>query len=107
MTARDVAQSPFATEVSRRFDGVVAIDALSALAEEDVPWALDELFAAGERFVYVAVACDVAQGPERSASLPAAWWRLQMELAANRTPGRRWALSATAPGGRTEAHRGG
>lgn len=106
-TPRDVARAPFADAVTGRFDGVVALDVLSGLAEEDVPWALDELFAAGERFVYVAVASDATGESDRSASLPASWWRLQMELAANRTPGRRWALSATDPGGRTTAHRSG
>ncbi|MFC3695129.1 hypothetical protein [Chenggangzhangella methanolivorans] len=82
----------FAKPVSGSFDGVAAIDALSGVPEEDVPWALDELFGAARRFVYVAVAIDAARMTGGAAPLPPEWWRLQMELAANRNPGLRWTL---------------
>ncbi|MGA0530475.1 hypothetical protein [Hansschlegelia sp. KR7-227] len=91
VTSRDGA-APFAAPVTGRFDGVVAIDSLSAMPEEDVPWALDELFAAAERFVYAAVAVDPALMVAGAAPLPPSWWRLQFELASNRNPGLRWVL---------------
>lgn len=92
VTSRDVSRPAFAEPVTGSYDGVVAIDSLSGVPEEDVPWALDELFAAAGRFLYVAVAVDQSRMIGGAAPLPPEWWRLQMELAANRTPGRRWAL---------------
>lgn len=84
--------APFATRVAGSHDGVAAIDSVSGLPEDDVPWALDELFAAARRFVYVAVSLEPGRVASGAAPLPPEWWRLQMELAANRNPGRRWAL---------------
>lgn len=92
VTARDVSKAPFAEPVTGSFDGVVAIDSLSGVPEEDVAWALDELFAAAGRFVYVSVVSDASRMMEGAAPLPAEWWKMQLELAANRTPGRRWKL---------------
>ncbi|RXF75501.1 hypothetical protein [Hansschlegelia zhihuaiae] len=89
--------APFATKVVGPHDGVAAIDSLSGLPEEDVAWALDELFAAAKRFVYVAVPLEPGRPPAGAAPLPPEWWRLQMELAANRNPGRRWALFTVDP----------
>ncbi|GBD50554.1 hypothetical protein METY_3767 [Methylopila sp. Yamaguchi] len=90
---------------NRGGDGVICAGGLSELPEEDVPWALDALFAAGRSFLCVAVALDPAR-PGRAGALPAAWWRLQLELAEGRNPGRLWSLTTTS-GGRREAARGG
>lgn len=95
LTVTQSPRAPFAEPVTGRFDGVAAIDSVSRLPEEDIPWALDELFAAADRFVYVAVVCDAERVVGAGAPLPADWWRLQMELAANRTPGRRWRLAVS------------
>ena len=84
--------APFAAPVAGSFDGVVSIDLLTGVPEEDAPWILDELFAAARRFVYVAVAIDPSRTVAGAAPLPSDWWRLQMELAANRNPGLKWAL---------------
>ncbi|PZQ14202.1 MAG: hypothetical protein DI565_12265 [Ancylobacter novellus] len=99
-------RAPFAEPVAGTFDGVVAVDALSRVPEEDIPWALDELFAAAKRFVYVSVASEPSRMGDGAAPLPATWWKLQMELAANRTPGRSWALAANEPNA-TEVFRSG
>jgi len=107
VTARNSAEAPFARPVEGRFDGVVSIDALSGMPEEDAPWALDELFAAAAGFVYVAVVADPARTYGGAEPLPPEWWRLQMELAAKRTPGRLWSLAALdRPGGRAQTYSG-
>lgn len=93
--------APFAETVTGAFDGVVAVDSLSRLPEEDTPWALDELFASATKFVYVSVVSDDTRMMDGAAPLPATWWKLQMELAARRNPGQRWALAVTA-GKKTE-----
>lgn len=89
-----------ATTVDGRYDGVVAVDTLSRLPEEDVPWALDELFAAAEQFIYVAVPADMPQDDDEAERLSHGWWRLQLELAEKRNPRRRWRLATREPGGR-------
>jgi hypothetical protein len=88
---------PHAAPVGR-YDGAAAIDLLGRLPEDDLPWALDELFGAAERFVFVATSCLDQQTPWTGAALPLEWWRLQMELAAARNPGRLWRLATYAPG---------
>lgn len=90
---------------NRSGDGVVCIGGLTELPEEDIPWALDALFDAGARFLCVALALDPAR-PGRAGALPAAWWRLQLELASARNPGRLWALTTTDAGKRQVARGG-
>ncbi|MFJ5489370.1 hypothetical protein ACIKTA_18280 [Hansschlegelia beijingensis] len=86
---------------------MACIDVLSAIPEEDVPWTLDELFAAADRFLYVAVVGDPARTYGGAEPLPPEWWRLQMELAAKRNPGRVWSLTAIdAADGRAQSYSG-
>lgn len=87
LTRRDEDEAPFAQPISGRYDGVVAVDVVSALAEEDVPWALDELLNAAERFFYISVPTDAASLEESAQALPGKWWRLQLDLAKARNPG--------------------
>lgn len=101
VTTRDGWETPFALPISGRYDGVVAIDILSALPEEDVPWVLDELFAAAEKFVYVSVLADAAKLEDDAERLPSDWWGLQLELAKSRNPGGRMQLKTRGPNGRT------
>ncbi len=54
------------------FDGVVLTDVLERVAEEDIPWMLEEAFRRAGKFVYVGVV--------RDSVLPPEWWRGQMEL---------------------------
>jgi hypothetical protein len=109
VVSQDGSSAPFAAPPSGSYDGVAAIDSLTALPEEDVAWALSELFGAANRFVYVAVAIEEGRDGSGSSALPAEWWRLQMELAANRDPGRRWALLTVdrSGGGQTARLHGG
>ncbi|PZQ19175.1 MAG: hypothetical protein DI565_01985 [Ancylobacter novellus] len=99
VTTRSSAEAPFARPVEGSYDGVAAIDALTGVPEEDVPWALDELFAAANRFVAVAVAIDADRTANGAAPLPPEWWKLQMELAGARNPGVRWSLAVAEKGG--------
>lgn len=92
VTTRDESKPAFALAPAGSFDGVVSIDALSDVPEDDVAWALDELFAAANRFVYVSVVSEESRMVGGAAPLDPEWWKLQLELAANRTPGRRWKL---------------
>lgn len=101
VTTRDGWETPFAMPISGRYDGVVAIDVLSALPEEDVPWVLDELFAAAKKFVYVSVLADAATAEDDAERLPSEWWGLQLELAKARNPGAQMRLNTREPNGRT------
>ncbi len=91
---------PHVAPPTRRHDGVASVDVLGGLPEDDVPWALDELFAAAEVSVLVAVTCLDGRRPWAGSALPWEWWRLQMELAAARSPGPSWRLVARVRGER-------
>lgn len=94
----DPAHPPFAALPRERFDGVVSTDVVEHLAPFDVPWVIDRLFAHARRFVFVVAACYPARktlpdGRNAHTTLqPAAWWRMQMELAARRHPDVAWRL---------------
>lgn len=91
---------PFSAPSARRHDGVCCTAVLCRLPEDDVPWALDELFSGSRRFVFVAVDGSAVSEPWAAGTLPWGWWKLQMELAAARTPGRAWRLVARVSGAR-------
>lgn len=77
------------------FRGALALSGLDRAPEEDAPWLLDSLFRASDAFVFVSVRCRL---------LSPDWWRLQMQAAARRTPGRDWVLQ-TRGGGRARLFR--
>ena len=60
----------------------------------------DEMFAAAGKFVYAVAACYPAREAMPNGEnahytiLPPEWWKLQMEMAAQRNPGVRWVLCA-------------
>jgi hypothetical protein len=86
---------PFAAALVGRYDGVAAVGVLDRLPEDDVAWALNELFASASRFVYAAVTSDPEAARPETGAIPAqdpTWWRMQFELAAQRNPGIRWRL---------------
>lgn len=73
------------------FDGVVLTDVLERVAEEDIPWMLEEAFRRAEKFVYVGVVS--------GSVLPADWWRGQMELLSAMYPAVSWELHVPTQGG--------
>ncbi len=84
-----------------QFDGVVCLDVLDYLPEEDIPWCLEELFGYARRFVYAAVTCH-----QRKTRLPNGedahctvntpdWWKQRIGATAKRYPELHWELAAT------------
>jgi len=98
VTCYDPGYAPFADPVDERYDGVICTDVLEHVADDDVPWVLDELFGHATRFVYAVAACYRARkllpnGENAHVTLqPSSWWREQMEAASRRHPGIRWVL---------------
>jgi mitochondrial fission protein ELM1 len=96
----------------REASGVLCSRLLEYLPDEDVPWMLDEMFGAAERFLYLVVddqgnAADAEPARRRRSE---AWWLALIEGAAKRWPGVHWrmALRKRRLGGRLSwAHRGG
>lgn len=82
----------------RRCDGIVASETINRIPKADLHWVLDEIFRTAAKFVHVAVPrigglFGRAKGDAALAETSDAyWWRTQMEGAARRRPGVRWAL---------------
>ncbi len=98
VTCYDPGYAPFADPVDEPHDGVICTDVLEHVADDDVPWVLDDLFRHARRFVYAVAACYRARkilpnGENAHVTLqPTTWWREQMEAASRRHPGVRWVL---------------
>jgi len=80
------------------FDGVVCLDALNFIPDEDVPWVVESLFESARQFVYV-----IIENTCRSRTLPdgnslhtrprsEGWWQDWFEAAARRHPEIQWKL---------------
>lgn len=112
VTCYDPGYKPFAKPYKGTFDGVISTDVLEHIPEEDIGWVLNEMFAAADRFVYVVAACYPARktlpdGTNAHVTLQSPdWWRGQLELAAQRTPGPRWVLctETRTPIGKRRSH---
>jgi len=76
-------------------DAVVCCQGLEQVPEDDVPWLLDELFAAGDRFVVASVDCgrQIAQTATTTETTTAPGrWPDHFTAAGARHPGIRWQL---------------
>jgi mitochondrial fission protein ELM1 len=80
------------------YDGVVCLQGLEGVPEEDVPWVIEEMFAQARRFVCLTV-CQTAHVKRSQHStyvLPRqrdlAWWRTRVEAASARYPALHWCL---------------
>jgi len=77
-------------------DGVVCLEMLEFVPDEDVPWLLERLFSHGKHLLY----CGVDESPRNTAGVApvrrrqrtAAWWQYQFEIVARHHPGVRWRL---------------
>lgn len=100
VTCFDPGYEPFSGPIEDAYDGVICTDVLEHLADDDVPWILDDLFGHARRFVYAVAACFPARktlpnGANAHVTLqPPEWWREQLEAASRRRPGVAWMLCA-------------
>lgn len=99
VTVYDPAYPPYSEMPAGRFDGVICTDVLEHIAEEDIPWILQELFSHAEAFVYASVACypakKVLPNGENAhvCQKPPDWWDRQFRAAARAHPQVHWELS--------------
>jgi len=107
--SRVLHHAPFGDAPCGQWDGVVVTSGLESVPEDDVPWVLDEVFAAAKRFVLVAVAAPApASDPHApSAFAPAARWPEHLEAASRRRPEIHWELLVAQPGAETLRRHGG
>jgi hypothetical protein len=76
-----------------KFDAVISTDALEHIPEDDIPWVLDEIFAAARKFVFATVGAYPAQkilanGENAHACQnDRAWWSASINKVAKRYPG--------------------
>lgn len=81
-----------------RYDGIVALDTIGRLANDDVPWVLGEMFRAARRFVFAPIPRKHGLFGRADSHAPLGgisdpeWWRSGMECAVRQHPGVRWAL---------------
>jgi mitochondrial fission protein ELM1 len=97
---------PSTRPARRCADAVVCSGGLDAIPEDDVPWVLDEVFAAAERFVYAAVDCAVHAplGPkETETETSADRWGDHFRAAGERHPEIHWELLVRRRDGATRA----
>ena len=80
------------------FDGVICMDALNYIPDEDIPWVIESLFESARQFVYVAIEDSprnkiLADG-SRLVGRPRdqCWWKTWFEKAAERHPQVQWKL---------------
>jgi hypothetical protein len=100
VTCFDPGYAPFANAYATHFDGVISTDVVEHIPAEDIGWILNDIFAAADKFVFVVAACYPARkhlpdGSNAHCTVRTAdWWYGQMQLAAQRYPGREWVLCA-------------
>ena len=111
VTCYDVMNEAFSAAFRGKFDGVISVDALQHVSEEDIGWVLDVLFGAAKSFVYVAVSSAPAKHvlpngmPAPCTVQPLEWWKGQFELASKRCPGIRWRVRSTEKAGTLKGSR--
>jgi hypothetical protein len=111
ITCYDPVNVEFSTAPKGKFDGVISVDALQHIPEEDIGWVLDEMFGAAKSFVFAAGSSVPAQQrlPDGRAVpctvQPLEWWKGQFELASKRNPGVRWRVRAVEKAGSLKGSR--
>lgn len=111
ITCYDPVNETFSIAPKGKFDGVISVDALQHIPEEDIGWVLDDMFGAAKSFVFAAVSSVPAQQklPNGMAApctmQPVEWWKGQFELASKRNSGIRWRVRAVAKAGSLKGSR--
>ena len=107
--SRVLHHAPFGAAPGGGYDGVVATAGLESVPEDDLPWVLDEIFAAARRFVLIAVAPPAPPADPHAVSLatPAARWPEHLEATSRRRPGVHWELVLARRAQEPERHHGG
>jgi mitochondrial fission protein ELM1 len=108
----DPAISVISEPPSSHFDGVMCVEGMDIVPDEDVPWVVDQMFEHARRFVYVTVSDSAVTKrlPDGSqvTSRPRdrSWWFEHFENAARRNPTIHWtlALGATQADGSKPAY---
>lgn len=100
VTCYDPAYPKFAKLPQGTFDGVVCIDVLEHIPEEDIEWVIDELFSYATKFVYINVASveAVKKLPDNTNAhctvKSPLWWKDKVKECAKKYPELKWKLSA-------------
>ena len=111
ITCYDAVNVAFSTPPKGKCDGVITVDALQHIPEEDIGWVLDEMFGSAKSFVFAAISSFPAQQelPNGMAApctvQPLEWWKGQFELASKRNPGIRWRVRAIEKAGSLKGSR--
>lgn len=96
VTLFDPGYAPYAVLPQGRFDGVICTDVLEHLAEQDVPWVLQEMFSRADRFVFASIAAyparKVLPNGENAHTCQKSedWWEYQFRSAARAYPHVHW-----------------
>jgi hypothetical protein len=105
-TAKVTCVDDITAPIEGEFDGVLCIDLLGHVPDDDVPWVLDQLFAHARRFVYVGGPSAPLRQRSRHARATlvtpqsAHWWREQLAAADRRHPGLKWVCNTDASAAR-------
>ncbi|MCZ6886998.1 MAG: ELM1/GtrOC1 family putative glycosyltransferase, partial [Gammaproteobacteria bacterium] len=92
------------------FDGVISTDVLEHIADDDVPWVLEEMFRRARRFVYLAIACypDKKRFPNGEnvhvSACDPSWWEAHIGPIAQRYPDVEWELAFRVKNWRGKKH---
>jgi len=98
VTRLDRAVPSNAAHPAMGFDGVVCVEGLDFVPDEDVPWVVDEMFRFADRFVYAAVRdCALTKtladgGRLESRPRAQSWWQEHFETVAAHHPDIHWEL---------------
>lgn len=88
-----------------QYDGVVCLNWLNHIPDEDIPWVLDDIWAKARQFVYLALPCSLPSLRERMfPSLSSStsnhtidWWKERIQTAARPHPHIHWTLATALP----------
>ena len=98
LTYRDLALWSLTEPLAEQCDGVVCMEVLEYLPDEDIPWVVDELFRRAGKFIYATVATYsrtrvfVHGMSLRNRPRDQAWWIAHFQAASARRPTIHWKL---------------